>query len=462
MIIMRTLVLSSLLAVSLSASAADLRIAVDRNGFTGPIELVLAPRVDGAPPQWSASKTMDAATSTATFTGLPEGLYLVLARGPQPLQRLSAKANVGSSGGAVRLTLPKGKTSLRVTLVGRPVARAAVLLTEEELLWDTRLEAGDDGRFVGALWQPGAYTASVWRDRAAAPYVADVALSGEALTIDVPDRLVTGRVVGEDGRPIAGAKVILRTQGDDLTLTAGTSSASDGRFEFFGVREGSQALRAKAPSYLDSDVASFELLGSTPARHSHDLTLARGTQRTVRVVDEHDDPAGGAMLFAACDGHLKSTALTDEQGRVEVALPDAGGCSIYALPKEGSLAVVQVAGQGPLVVRVREGSSSLKLALKSESGETFSDIWLLMRIDGTVVPPAVSQQLFTRGLRLMTNAEGSISLAHIPPGTYDFWLYRSQAEGQMLYETAWVMDAPISLNVVSGENSATVRLRAWR
>jgi hypothetical protein len=461
MIIMRTLVFASLLAVSLSASAADLRIAVDRNGFTGPIELALAPRVEGAPPQWSASKTIDASESAATFTGLPEGLYLVLARGPQPLQRLSAKANVGSSGGAVRLTLPKGKTSLRVTLAARPVARAAVLLSEEELLWDTRLETGEDGRFAGALWQPGAYTASVWRDRAAVPYVADVALSAEPLIIDVPDRVVTGRVVGEDGRPIAGAKVILRTQGEHLTRTAGTSSASDGHFEFFGVGEGAQALRAKAPSYLESDVDSFELLGAS-ARHSRDLTLARGRQRAVRVVDQHSEPVGGAMLFAACDGYIKSTALTDEQGRADVALPDAGVCSIYALPKEGSLAVVHVAEKGPLVVRVREGSSSLKLALKSENGDTFSDIWLLMSIDGTVVPPAVSQQLFTRGLRLMTNAEGSISLAHIPPGTYDFWPYRSEAEGQMLYDSAWAMNAPITLDVVSGENSATVRLRARR
>jgi hypothetical protein len=459
--IMRTLFFSSLLAVSLSVSAADLRIAVDRNGFTAPIEVALAPRVDGAPPQWSASKTIAAAESAATFTGLPAGLYLVLARGPQPLQRLSAKANVGSGGGAVRLTLPKGKASLRVTLAGRPVARASVLLTEEELLWDTRLEAGDDGRFTGALWQPGAYTASVWRDPAAAPYVAEVALSAEPLTIEVPDRLVTGRVVGEDGRPIAGAKVILRTQGDHLTLTAGTSSGPDGRFEFFGVREGAQALRAKAPSYLDSDVAGFELLGAS-ARHSADLTLGRGSQRAVRVVDRYDEPAGGATLFAACDGHLKSTAVTDEQGRAEVALPDTRGCSIFALPKEGSLAVMEVAGKGPLVVRVREGSSSLKLALKSESGVAFSDLWLLMRIDGTVVPPAVAQHLLTRGLRLMTNAEGSISLARIPPGTYDFWPYRSEAEGQMLYDTGWMMGAPISLEVVSGENSATVRLAARR
>lgn len=459
---MRTLVLSSLLAVCLSASAAELRVAVDRNGFTGPIEVALAPRVDGMPPQWSASKMIAASESAATFTGLAEGLYLVLARGPQPLQRLGAKANVGANGGVVRLTLPSGKTSLRVTLGGQPVADAAVLLTEDELLWDTSLEVGGDGRFEGALWQPGLYVASIRRNRAAAPHVADVTLSAKPSTIDVPDRIVAGRVVDESGRPIGEATVILRTQGDHINLTARTSSGSDGRFEFFGVRDGAQGLWAKAPSYLNSDVASFEL-HAAPARQSLDVRMTRGTQRTVRVEDRRNEPAGGAMLFAACDGYVKSTALTDEQGRAEVALPDSGGCSIYALPKEGSFAVVQVAGQGPpVMIRLREGSSSLKLALKSESGEAFSDVWLLMRIDGTVVPPAVSHQLFTRGLRLMTNAEGSISLAHIPPGTYDFWPYRSEAEGQMLYDAAWATAAPISLNVVSGENSATVRLRARR
>ena len=124
--------------------------------------------------------------------------------------------------------------------------------------------------------------------------------------------------------------------------------------------------------------------------------------------------------------------------------------------------MVQVAGERPLVLRVPEGSSSLKLALKSESGAAFSDIWLLIRIDGMVVPPAVSHQLFTRGLRLMTNGEGSISLAHIPPGTYEFWPYRSEVEGQVLYEAAPAMAAPISLNVLTGENKATVRLKARR
>jgi hypothetical protein len=61
---------------------------------------------------------------------------------------------------------------------------------------------------------------------------------------------------------------------------------------------------------------------------------------------------------------------------------------------------------------------------------------------------------------LITNEEGSISLRRIPRGTYEFWPYRTSAEGQMLYETATEFDAPISVEVLTGENNATVRFQA--
>lgn len=83
-----------------------------------------------------------------------------------------------------------------------------------------------------------------------------------------------------------------------------------------------------------------------------------------------------------------------------------------------------------------------------------------MRIDGTVVPPAIARQLATRGLSLITDAEGSISLAHIPAGTYEFWPYRNASEGQMIYDVAADFAAPISVNVLTGENNATIRFKA--
>jgi hypothetical protein len=461
MMTMRLLAVASLLAVSLSALAADLRVDVRRNGFTGAIAVAVAPRVDGHPPEWSATKTLAGGQSAVTFTGLAEGLYVVMASGPGPLQRLSAKANAGANGSALRLVLPKERTSLRVTLAGQPVARAAISLTHDELRWSTDLETDDDGGFEGELWEPGVYTASVRQDRTAAPHLVDVTLSAEPSIIDVPDREVTGRVLGTDGKPIGGAVVILRSQDERSTLSLRATSAPDGRFAFFGVREGSQSLSARAPSYLHSDGVTFELRGRS-AHRSVELELTRGIQQTVRLVDARGGPIAGASLFTTCDGHIKATTLTDAGGRARVALSDAGSCVVYALPKEGSIAVGRLSGGEPLVLRVPDGSSSLRLALESENGNVFSDLWLLMRIDGNVVPPAIARQLAGRGLVLVTDTTGSISLSHIPPGTYEFWPYRTDSEGQMLYEVAADAEAPISLKVLTGENDATVRFQARR
>ncbi len=464
---MRTFfVFALVLLLDRTASAATLNVEVSRQGFTGPIEVAVAPRVQGKPPQWSATKTLAARKSAVSFDGLNAGLYVVLVSGPQPLQRLSAKANVGTDGSTLRLSIPRSTTMLRATLAGQPLARAEIALTHDGLRWRTDLQTGEDGRFAGDLWEPGVYTASVRRDRTSAPHSIDVSLSPSPLTIDVPDRHVRGRVFA-GGKALAQAIVLLRSENSESTLTIRTLSGPDGRFEFFGVREGALTLTARAPSYLDSDAATFELRGA-PAQHSIDVELTRGEPRAVRIVDTRDAPIAGATLITSCAGHLKSMSATNAHGDADVALPNANtraSCAIYVLPKEGSIALVPIAaepatGSEPLLIRVPEGSSSLRLALKSEAGEPFSDMILLMRINGVVVPPAIARLLGSRGFSLITNEEGSLSLARIPPGTYDFWPYRTTIEGQMLYETATEFDAPISLTVRTGENNATVRFQA--
>lgn len=455
--------LAALLLLTVNASAATLQVEVNRNGFTGPIELALAPRVEGRLPEWSATKTLAAGKTTVEFPDVAPGLYLVLAKGPQPLQRLSAKTNIGAEGSSVRLTIPKSKakTTLRVRLGGEPLARAAVTLKHDELHWTTDLATRDDGSFAGELWEPGLYGAGVRPEAGAGAHIVDVQLGAEPVTIDVPDRHISGRVLDEDGKPLGGALVVLRTENPGGTLTITTTSTPDGAFAFFGVREGAHSLTARAPSFLNSDAVSFELRGPSALR-SADLKLLRGSQRGVRVLDERNTPVANATLYTACDGHVKSTTTTNAEGRSTVAIPDRAACAIYALPKEGSIGVARVTGAQNLVIRVPDGSSSLKLALKSDAGAPFADLWLLMRIDGMVVPPAIARQFAGRGLSLVTNEEGHISLAHIPAGTYEFWPYRTEAEGQMIYDMAADFAAPISVNVLNGENDATVRFKARR
>jgi hypothetical protein len=466
---MRTFfVFAFVLLLDFTASAATLNVEVSRQGFTAPIQVAVAPRVDGRPPVWSTTKTLAAGRSTVSFDGLTAGLYVVLASGPQPLQRLSAKANLGSEGSTLRLVIPRAKTELRATLAGAPLAGARIALTHDKLRWHTEIETGKDGRFTGELWEPGIYTASVTRARtatsvAAAPHsvdvsISDVSLTHRPLTIDVPDRHVIGRVLG-DGSPLADAIVNLRSENSESTLTVRTLSGPDGRFEFFGVREGALTLTVRASSYLDSDPAAFELRGA-PAQHAIDVELTRGEPRAVRVADTRDQAIAGATLITSCNGNVKSRAVTNASGDAEVALPTRSSCALFVLPKEGSLAVQSVEGSEPLLIRVPEGSSSLRLALQSVAGEPFSEMSLLLRIDGVVVPPAIARLLGSRGFPLVTNDKGSLSLEHIPPGTYDFWPYRNTAEGEMLYEIAAESDAPISLTVRTGENNTTVRFQA--
>jgi Carboxypeptidase regulatory-like domain len=463
MIMRRFFVFAFVLLLDRTASAATLNVEVSRQGFAGPIQVAVAPRVDGRPPEWSVTKTLAAGQPAVRFDGLPAGLYVVLASGPQPLQRLSAKANLGSDGSTLRLILPRSKTVLRATLAGQPLAGAGIALTHDELRWHTEVVTGEDGRFSGELWEPGRYSASVTRDRTSAPHSVDVTISPQPLTIDVPDRHVSGRVLA-GGEPLAGAIVNLRSENGQSTLTVRTQSAPDGRFGFFGVREGALSLTARAPSYLDSDAIAFELRGA-PAQHAVDVELTRGEPRAVHVVDTRDTPIAGATLITSCGGNVKSRAVTDAAGGAEVALPlhSQGtdvACALFVLPKEGSIAVVPVNGAAPLRIRVPDGSSSLRLALKSVAGEPFADMSLLLRIGGVAVPPAIARLIGGRGFPLVTDGEGSLSLDRIPPGTYDFWPYRTTAEGQMLYETATEFDAPISVTVVTGSNNATVRFQA--
>ena len=98
-----------------TASAATLKVEVTRQGFDGPIQVAVAPRVDGDPPQWSATKTLASGQSVVRFDGLAAGLYVVLASGPEPLQRLSGKANLGSKDSTLRPGPPKAISTCSIT-----------------------------------------------------------------------------------------------------------------------------------------------------------------------------------------------------------------------------------------------------------------------------------------------------------------------------------------------------------
>jgi hypothetical protein len=78
-----------------------------------------------------------------------------------------------------------------------------------------------------------------------------------------------------------------------------------------------------------------------------------------------------------------------------------------------------------------------------------------------VLPPAVAVELRRQqGSNLQTDAGGTTRLAHIPTGTYEFWPYRTPEEVEALLVSSIAVEAPITVNVVTGENKATVRFQS--
>ncbi|HEX6096404.1 MAG TPA: carboxypeptidase-like regulatory domain-containing protein [Thermoanaerobaculia bacterium] len=452
---MRRLLVLPTLFLSATLAAGTLRVEIDRNGFQGPLEIDVGIREESAAPKWIVTRTLAAKASSAAFDELQPGLYTILVRGPQPLQRISTPIAVGSSPAATTLKIPKRRLTVKVLLGDKPLPNAFLTLQHDALLWTTDLVADSRGMFEGESWESSRFLGKVWRDRTASGHVIDVMLpERESLIIDIPDRHVRGRVVDERREVIPGAVVTLRTATGAVTQTLRATARMDGTYEFFGVEPGEQILTARAPSHLDSDVIAFDLAPDSGSRE-FEIALAHGEQRALKVVDADGDAIASATLIAACGGHVKSIAVTDDTGSAPLATPAGVPCSFYALPQEGSLATAHTHG----TMRVPAAASSLRLQLLTDTDQPLGDVSLLMRVNGEIIPPAVGRQFASRGLDLTSAADGSVSLAKIPSGTYEFWPYRGEAEGLMLYELAGDLAAPITLDVKAGENEAKIRLR---
>src|SRR5258706_14899112 len=84
-----------MLALSLPAAGATVRVHVHRGAFTGPIELELSPVRENRPFQPVASQRLADGAHDAVFASVAAGSYLVLAAGPQPPPRAVANVVVG-------------------------------------------------------------------------------------------------------------------------------------------------------------------------------------------------------------------------------------------------------------------------------------------------------------------------------------------------------------------------------
>ncbi|HEX8151723.1 MAG TPA: carboxypeptidase-like regulatory domain-containing protein [Thermoanaerobaculia bacterium] len=446
-----------ILFLAAHVSAATLHVKVDRGEYRGPLEVAVGTRESSDElPHWLAHKSLGASESETLFGDLPAGIVIVQIRGTAPLHRAAAQTRV-DAGELRTLELPIRATLVRgrVTVAGKPLVRGRVELGRKDDLWEATLITRDDGTFEEPLWQQGEFKVQVRGGGLGAVVPGETSLRG-ADTIDwhfdIPDRTVRGRVTGSDGKPLRDAVVWLQSITDESRRLLRARTAGDGSYEIRGVAAGRHTLGVIAPAFLRPDSRELEVAQQDDQRV--DVTLQPGIVRGIDVVSANG-VADKATIVVATGAVIRATAQTDAHGHATLPTPADSASTLYVFPADGSLAVRRIEPKSDaLRIEVPAGEASIDVATLTTDGQPVSEISLLMRYDGEIVPPEVLR--FAKR-NLVSDARGQIALRDVPPGTYEFWPYRSEQEANALIAAATAEKAPVVIEATAGSSRTTLR-----
>lgn len=455
--------LSLLLVVALlaAASSAAPRASIEATirGTDQPLRLELLIRAGEDGWKTIAHRALDAGTRRVRFEALEPGVYQLLVRGSQATEQLATKIVLGSKDHrAVTIAIEPVELTGRVTYGGTAIG-GVLLLHHKELHWRGGIPVGDDGTFRAPLWQRGEYAFEVRAPALATPFrdVADLTATSE-LVLDIPDGRIRG-IVREagSGAPVAQAAVLIERESVLRVVTDG-----DGRFDLTGMKDGGYRVRVISPAHLDPEPVVVQIDGANRQREL-EIALDRGRTIPVVVLDARQAPVGDAAVFVVAGTKLCSRTFTNGEGRTNAAAPADEDATLFVVPRSGSFGVQRVArnDRAQLRVHLPPASSSLLIRALTTTGAQMPPFSLLMRYNGTIVPPEVAEELAAvQGLMLAKGEGSDVRLQNIPSGSYEFWPYRTSEEAEAILASADGFAAPIQINVRTGENSVAVKFAA--
>lgn len=456
-----------MLALSFPAAGATVRVHVHRGAFTGPIALELSPVREDRPFQPVASQRLAEGANDAVFASVAAGSYVVLAAGPQPLQRAVAKVVVGASDTRdASFTIRQRRIDGRLTLGGRPLAGVTVRLRSDALDWSTEAVTDADGAIRGALWDGGTFDLAIEGGTLPSLVRSRITIAGHGETatfaLDLPARRIRGAVIDESGQPVDRAVVILRAKSGDLPTNVRMTTGPDGVFEYAGIHPGPYTLDVISQRHLLREGVAFDAREADSVVRQR-IVVNSGRPQSIDVVDDHGSPLPDALVVCTTDASLRAFTRTDLRGHAVLMTPPGDPGMAWVAPVTGSLAVVRLdRDQASTKIVVPPPSASLDVSLRTTTGEGVPHVSLLLRYNGVVVPPSFQKLLRRELFDPATNEEGHAMLSRIPTGFWEVWPYNSEEEAEALVVSASPLIAPINVNVVTGENHIVVRLNKRR
>lgn len=414
---------------------------------------------------WLARRTLGPHQSKATFDALAPGAYIVVVRGKGAMQQVASKVVVGRDDHR-RMTMVIAPMSVeaRVLIGGEPLPNATAMLLDTSDSTMARFTTDAEGWWRGEVWQRSEYVVRV-RAPGMAVATTHATFDRPQVTIDLPALIVRGRVLDlQTGKPVPAASLSLRTRWEDKSATAPLTADAEGRFVFRGVQPGTQQLTVRAAGYLLQDDVEFELSEEKPV-HELEMRLDPGVRREIVVRDGRGAPVARASVLCGDEERVRSSTITDDEGRAAAPLP-RDGCTLYVIPDGTSFGLTRVTramieSEAALPVSLEKAAGRLEVVVQTEQGHPVGGVRLLVRYNGKVVPPEVVRIIErVQGLAFRTDDGGVATLPALPLGTYEIWPYRTDGEVAQILASAYALEAPIELNLKTGDNRVSVKLRA--
>ncbi|MBL9012751.1 MAG: carboxypeptidase regulatory-like domain-containing protein [Myxococcales bacterium] len=381
----------------------------------------------GSNPPRTAVSEEDGGFAFDNLVGRP---YTLVARGPGGIAGpVTAKLTATSEPVVLRLR-PAAKVTVRVTTAdGKPVDGATVELRGT----DDQRETAKQGTATFTSVVPGGYQLAAWGDGYAHVYTWLAVGSGEttAEVVLLPGARVSGSVLDEAGRPVAGARVVYSGASDWMQQADdrrdAVVSGSDGGFSFAAMPAGSFRFRASHDALAPGSSTLVTLDGKTE-RSGVTITMAQGATVSGRVVDGAGKPVVGARVRVGT-AQRTMIAAPPRQGYSD----EKGAFEIGGLPRRELVAVAiheTAASQSAPVDATRGDVSSITLTLDvtgtiagivvDPRGQPVEGVQVSAGPnfrDSRAAPDMVNWRL--RGFpRELTDAGGRFTLTGLAPGSY--------------------------------------------
>lgn len=310
--------------------------------------------------------------------------------------------------------------------------------TSDELF---RGRTDDAGRFRFARVAPGPMRLEIAPDRAPGPKWLDAPLaSGQTfehtVQLERGVRLV-GRVVGEDGAAIAGARI-----GEGWTMFRAVTTGTDGRYELPGFGStGRTDVHCVADGFVAQAVDRPQLAGDVVTL---DFRLARGTAVAGRIVGAAGEPLAGVYVQAfgsamrdravrhdcvpgitGADGRFRVAGLDPAMDHVLVARQDGRAMLVYTLPHADDHGAAVLGDLTLPAARCVRGVltdpdgrplANTRVALVGYNADRDA---LVARSDPPVAPDWRHFEMYVGTRRSRTDQLGRLAFGDVPAGSFE-------------------------------------------